>query len=766
MLKWFKLGISVVVIGILIVTATVYGVLSLSLPALDGHALSDRITAPSRLSRDSMGQAIIHAKNRQDAAYTMGYAHGQDRFFQMDLLRRNAAGELSELFGSAALKLDEAHRFHQFRQRSEQIVAAMDEADRNLLSVYTQGVNDGRLQAGMSSFEYLLLGVDAQPWQPADSLLVIFSMYLDLQSVTYKRDKTLIHIAEHFGQSMVDFMLQPSSYQAALDDSQLPAKSILVPALETPNSVVKHISHIEDTPLYGSNNWAVTGQLTATGAAMVSDDMHLGLNVPSIWYRAQLNYQTTDNQPVTVTGVSLPGVPAIVVGSNDHIAWGFTNGYLDTADWVELTAQDTVQTVTEKIHLPGGQTHVFELMMSEFGPVQQFNGKRYALQWVAHQPYAVNLNLLELETAKTVAQALDVANHVGIPVQNLMVVDEQGNAAWQPIGAVPARVFPSDLAVPSNRAEPTLWQKNELVRPQVINPNNGKLWTANSRVMSAMAHRRFGDGGYALGARAVQIRDRLLAQNQFSESDFNQLQLDNEARFLLPWHALLVDTLTNSAKPKDEYQQALEYLANWRACACSDSVGYTLVKYFRMRVIDTVFSPIENHLKAKEETLSHLKRYFEPALWQLIETQPHNWLAGHQDWQAVLESAFSEAQHTLQSRFGENMANWRWGNVNQLQVQHPFSQQMPFLSRFLDMPSVPGFGDSFMPAVQGRSFGASQRFIAQPGYLNKAVMTVAGGQSGHPLSPYYRSGFAAYAEGELTPLLPGETHHVIEFSNK
>ncbi|KZN36060.1 hypothetical protein N480_18905 [Pseudoalteromonas luteoviolacea S2607] len=760
MLKWLKILLSIGVLAGLAMTAIVYGLLSLSLPALDGRGYSDALDASTQLSRDQLGHAIIHAKSRDDAAYAMGYAHGQDRYFQMDLLRRNAAGELSELFGEAALSLDKSMRFHQFRQRSEKIIAAMDEGERKLLENYAKGVNEGRVQSGMSSFEYLLLGADARPWQPADSLLVIFSMYLDLQEATFKRDKTLIHIADLFGQDMVDFILQPSTYQAALDGSQINRAIVNIPDLVVDGKAIAH--RIKPEPLYGSNNWAVTGELTATGAAMVSDDMHLGLDVPSIWYRVQLNYDTLAGERVQVTGVSLPGVPAIVVGSNDHIAWGFTNGYLDTADWVELTERDPISEAPQTIRLPNGKSHSYALKVSQFGPIKSFNGKNYALQWVAHQPYAVNLNLLQFETASSVEQALTIATNVGIPVQNLMVVDSKGSAAWQPTGALPSRVFPNDLAVIPARAEAELWQLNEQNRPHVINPKNGKLWTANSRVMSALDHRRFGDGGYALGARAQQIRDRLFAQNQFEEADFNALQLDNEARFLMPWHKLLSETLERAQAQGQDHAQVLNHLKAWQGCACSDSIGYTLVKDFRSHVIDIAFAKLEHRLKQEEETLRHLTRYFEPALWQLIEKQPASWRSGYESWQALLEDAHNQSKQNLTQKFGSNMIDWQWGKVNALTIQHPFSKQMPMLSRFLDMPIMPGFGDTFMPAVQSRSFGASQRFIAQPGHLHKAVMTVAGGQSGHPLSPYYRSGFEAYATGQLTPLLPGDIVHTIE----
>ncbi|KZN57681.1 penicillin acylase family protein [Pseudoalteromonas luteoviolacea] len=761
MLKWLKVLISIVVLAGLALTATIYGVLSLSLPTLDGRGYSDVLHAPTKLSRDKLGHVVITATSRSDVAYAMGYTHGQDRFFQMDLLRRNAAGELSELFGEAALSLDKSMRFHQFRQRSEQIIAAMDSHERTLLENYANGVNDGRAQSGTTSFEYLLLGAEAKPWQPADSMLAIFSMYLDLQADTFERDKALIHLEALYGQDMVDFIIQPSTFQAALDGSQIDRPVVAIPDLPSDIKIAQY-RNIKPIPIHGSNNWAVTGDLTATGSAMVSDDMHLGLDVPAVWYRVQLNYNSQAGEKVQVTGVSLPGVPAMVVGSNDHVAWGFTNGYLDTADWVELAEEDETREESQTILLPDGQSHQYDLMVSQFGPVKSINGKKYALQWVAHQPYAVNLNLLRFESAKSVEHVLDAASNVGIPVQNLMVVDSKGSAAWQPTGALPSRVFPNDLAVASARAEAELWQINELNRPRVMNPENGKLWTANSRVMSALDHRRFGDGGYALGARAQQIRDRLMERQAFSEADFNALQLDNEAIFLMPWYNLLTDTLLTAQAQGQDHVQTLVHLENWQGCACSDSVGYTLVKNFRASVIDIVFAKIEQRLQQEGETLSYLTRYFEPALWQLIEKQPESWRNGYDSWQALLEGAHARSKQGLAKKYGSNMADWQWGKVNALMVQHPFSKQMPMLSRFLDMPIIPGFGDTFMPAVQSKGFGASQRFIAQPGHLHKAVMTVAGGQSGHPLSPYYRSGFEAYAEGQLTPLLPGEVVHTIE----
>ena len=756
MFKVIKRLLLIVVVLALGGTAIVYGVLTLSLPTLDGKGRSDAVTQPVKVARDTLGQAVITAATRHDAAYGLGYAHGQDRFFQMDLLRRNAAGELSELFGKAALALDKKMRFHQLRKRSQAILKTLPQADKQLLKSYAQGVNEGLAQVGYPSFEYLLTGAEQQPWQSEDSLLVIFSMYLDLQTATFERDQALIQIQQQYGAKMVEFLTQPSQYQAALDGSVLAPYTQTIPQLPTqPLAAIKSITANLEV---GSNNWAVTADLTNTQAAMLSDDMHLSMAVPVIWYRAQLNY-THNNQAYQVTGVSLPGAPAIVVGSNNKIAWGFTNGYIDTADWVALTDSSKTWQVNEVITLDNGNDEIYPLTLSEYGPVKYINNQPYALSWAAHQPYAVDMQLLQLEQAETVDDALNIASNVGIPVQNLMVVDSQGSAAWKHMGGIPARTVPSELAINESEYSAT-WQQNEVIRPFVKNPKSGRLWTGNSRVVSAEDNARFGNGGYALGARATQIRDRLFEKQQFNEGDFYQLQLDNQARFLTPWHSLLLEQLKQQPEHNADYINALD---NWQQCACSTSVGYTLVKTYRDELINILFSSIEASLNQQDGTLSYVKRDLEPAVWQLIKAQPASWVNPQfTNWEQQLQAAFEQTLAQLTAKFGNNIQNWQWGKVNELAIEHPFAKQIPLLSKLLNMPTAPGFGDSYMPAVQKTSFGASQRFIAQPGHLESAILTVPGGQSGHPLSEFYRAGFDEYVEGKHTPLLPQTFMHQIE----
>ncbi|MBV7316569.1 penicillin acylase family protein [Shewanella sp. NIFS-20-20] len=744
--------------------ALLYGLLYASLPQLDGELTMPGATlsAPTRLERDALGSAIITANNRSDAAFALGFAHGQDRFFQMDLLRRNAAGELAELFGDGALALDKSHRFHQFRQRARLAVSQLPSIQAHILNAYSAGVNAALSQQTINSFEYWLSSNTLAPWQPEDSLLVIYSMYLDLQSATLEREQVLEYIKRSLGDDMVAFISQNDRYQAALDGSELTIDTMAVPALPvalTPYAQSASL-HIGDADVVGSNNWAVTGSLTASGHAMLSDDMHLGLAVPVIWYRAQLNYRDAQQQGVQVTGVSLPGAPAIVVGTNNQVAWGFTNAYIDTADWVALAPTDKTQTLTEVIYSKD-QPHELAIEMSRYGPVTQVDGVKYALAWVGHQSYAVDMDLIELETASDVDSALALSAETGIPVQNMLVTDSQGNAAWRLTGAISSRDNPNITSQQPQQFQAHAWLSPATDIPVVKNPQQHRLWSANSRVLSTQDHLRFGDGGYAIGSRSSQIKDNLMAHQQFDETEFLTMQLDNRAIFMRRWHSLLTASLATDI---NQYHQDLDWLRNWGECACSDSVGYSLVTAFRNQLLDDTFAPLEHHLANQDLSLRRVKSGLETAFWQLLSRDNSQWLPQiPTERTAFILASYQQAKAKLLKQHSPSgqLQDLAWGRVNALTISHPFSRQIPGLAPVLDMPSVAGFGGRFEPAVQAPRFGASQRFIVQPGREQDGILTLPGGQSGHPLSAYYRAGFDDYANHQATPLLPTAPRHTL-----
>ena len=765
-IKWGILGFIVMLVMVALIA---YIGLRASLPKLSGAIDTSSVVNTVNLSRDTIGTAIVNAHSQEDAAYALGYAHAQDRLFQMDLLRRQAAGELSEIVGEKALNVDKKHRIHQFRAHAISAFDNLSQHEQAVLVRYSAGVNDAAQSLSMKPFEYILTGSEFSPWVPADSLLASYSMYIDLQLAQTEIDYRLTVVKALFGDTMHTFFTLPSNYQAAIDNSVVDTPPIVVPFAPKRSAIdgnviagVNYYDSIVEQPDYGSNNWAVAGRLTGSQSALLSNDMHLGLNVPAIWYRAQLNYKH-NGQDVSVTGVSLPGTPAIIVGSNTHVAWGFTNSNVDNVDWVKLDETSSTQAVSETILTPDS-SEVFTFEMSEYGPVREFKGQRYALKWIAHQPYAVNIRVADMAHMTNMQDGLALAKAIRIPAQNMVIADKSGQIAWQLTGAMSERKPLARHAITEAQYS-ALWNKPQLMPANQLNPKSGRVWTANARVIGTKDLPTFGDGGYALGARQLQIMKLLMAQEVFEEQDFYDIQLNNEALFLAPWYTLLSNTL---ASDPQKYAQDIAALQSWGACACPDSVGYTLVRKFRSAVINQLIAPVNDALKEHDLSTSYLLRSIEPAVWALINQRSGDWLPTNvNDYNELMLIAYNDTKERLLTKYStrdNNLADLTWGKVNTLKVKHPFSATLGPLSGLVDMPEMIGHGDSYLPAVQSTNFGASQRLIVRPGDEEKAILTVPGGQSGHFMSPYYDIGFTEFAAQANTPLLPQAKQHEIIFS--
>ena len=307
-MKWLKTTLYVVVTFVAIVAITLYSALRSSLPLYEG-ATHAAVTAKVQLSRDEQGYLTVRAQDRLDAAYGLGFAHAQDRYFKMDLLRRNSAGELSELFGERALQLDTSRRMHRFRDRAEAILPNLPAPQRALLQHYTQGVNDGLAQLPMRPFEYWLLWQKPAAWQDTDSLLVVYSMYLDLQGAEGQDELAQGVLKQAIPNDWYQFLNQHSSdWQAAIDETKaeaIPLPSSDYPRVLSDQKVACTDCRLRDSRDIGSNNFSVSGKLSTHGAAILADDMHLGIRVPGTWFKAQLIWGEGDN-PVSYTHLTLP----------------------------------------------------------------------------------------------------------------------------------------------------------------------------------------------------------------------------------------------------------------------------------------------------------------------------------------------------------------------------------------------------------------------------------------------------------------------------
>jgi len=784
MTRAHSLRILAAALGALLLAAAAAAWLTLraSLPIIDGQTVLPGLTAPVTVERDAAGVPTITGRNRADLARALGYLHGQDRFFQMDLMRRAAAGELSALLGPSLLPEDRQLRVHRFRDVAARAISRLDASGLAVLEAYTAGVNAGLDSLRSRPFEYWLLRSRPEPWRDQDTVLCVHAMFLQLQDFSGHGQLQRGLLRSALPESLWRFLeADAADWDAAVDGSRTAAPVVPDAAeidlrkltglpVEPPDRVLRHLA-------LGSNNWAVAGSRTANGAAIVANDMHLDFRVPIIWYRVRLR-QMGDGA-FDAVGVTLPGAPTIVAGSNGRIAWGFTNSYGQFSRVIRLVpvpddpdgyaAADgprKLRYVDEPIAVKGAATEHLKVALSEWGPLigKDWQGRPYAFEWTAQSPDAINLDLMTLERTGSAADALRAAATFGIPGQNLMVADSGGHIGWALAGRLPRRAAPdSDVPWASTDAGVGFdgWL-DAADQPHVLDPPEGFLWSANARVVGGDAALLIGDDGMDRGARASQIKEDLYdAGRPFTPLSSLSIQLDDRATFLERWRALMSEIVERVRSQGDHTQDAAhEVLARWSGHAAPGDPAYRLVNAFRLQVEARAFYMlIAPARRIAPDFEFEIPDSFEGPLWQLMQERPAHLLSpNYPDWDGFLGDAL-KASEQLPSGCAE-LASCTWGKVNALHVAHPLSSALPLLAGFLDMPtvSIPG-GRHDMPRIQGPDYGASERFSVAPGHEKEGYFHMPGGQSGHPLSPFYRAGFSDWARGTPTPLLPGPAAH-------
>jgi penicillin amidase len=767
---------------LVLLLAVAYFGLRASLPALDGAVVAGGLTHPATIERDALGIPTITGADRLDLAYATGYAHAQDRFFQMDLSRRLAAGELTPLFGSVAAAQDAKAQVFGFRKIARRVLEQASPAQRSIVRAYTQGVNAGLESLDSRPFEYWILRARPSRWQPEDTILVIYAMWWDLQYGGLRREQLRRQIDAKLGGPVLSsgwkrascFLSPPRTGWDAPNESEPapmaasalhpmaaaspvreeaapkggpvsgPGAGVAEPpdcaSIPSPEELNVRGSPVRGATVgdsaagsIGSNNWALAGARTVSGGALVASDMHLSLRVPAIWYRVRLRTSGLD-----LNGLTLPGAPVLVAGSNGSIAWSYSNSY---GDWM----------------------HVEQRRCGSAGPGLRFDapderGMCWFGNWLASLPEATNLRLLDFESAHSIQDVLALAPEVGIPHQNLIVGDREGHIAWTIVGRMPA-------GTGTSRYDGAGGWLSASEQPRIVDPPRGQLFAANGLAtdIASQEQRIGGDetmlgSDYDLGARARQIRDDLRdIPGKASAADMLAIQLDDRAVFLTHWHDFLVELLDESAlRGHSERAELKRLVASWQGRAVSGSTGYRLVRDFRGRVQFAVWQMILHALSIESQDAAP-PAHFERPLWTLVTQRPQHMLSSdYADWRSFL---LAQVDGTIHHARECSSTGGISGCFEPVRIRHPLSRALPALSALLDMPDVALPGDHDMPRVQDGAFGASERFAVTPGREAEGYLQIAGGQSGHPLSPYYRAGFAEWAAGKPLPFLPGATEH-------
>lgn len=776
MLRIFKgLGLG---IGLLIVVGGIFGWVWLrsSLPKTEGEITVTGLDAPVTLGRDARGVAYIRAETHLDAMFALGFAHAQDRLWQLEMNRRIAAGRVSEFAGPSTVGLDRFMRTLSVRDRARKAWRHQTEETRALLRAYADGINawmeDHR---GALPPEFLLTGVEPEPWTPIDSISWHKMMALDL-SGNYWNELARLDLAGRLSRAQLQQFFPPYPGD---DPLPLPDFDALYDGLEfrsdeeTKPQQTAQVPLPGQQPFHASNNWVISGDRTASGAPILANDPHLGLTSPSIWYLARIEVGDS-----VLVGATLPGLPQVVLGRNADIAWGFTNTGPDVQDlYLEKVLNDGARYLTpegprdfitreETIHVKDGENIVFTVRETRHGPVlsdaQDDVAARLpedtvlALQWTA------------LDPADTTISAGAGYNHVAdfdgfvaalqlfnVPEQNIVYADRAGNIGYYAPGLVPVRDPRNDThgMVPAPGWKAAYDWQGFIPRdalPLRFNPESGMIVTSNEKVVDD-DYPHFISRRWAMPYRGDRIRALIDAEPAHTLDSMQRIQMDvrsTVADDLLP---VMLD-LTGEG-----HADIRAALADWdhemRVDAPEPLVFAAWRRHLGQRIYaDELGDRFADYWQPRPNFIGRVLRGDYAAWCDDITTDQV------EDCADAVTVALKDAIAALSGRFGDDWRSWRWGDTHPAVQEHRPMSNIPGLSGLFELRAEapggsytvnvasPRFADG--PDLYSFSHAPSFRAIFDMSDPEKSLYVIPTGQSGNPLSRHYDDQFDLWLAGD------------------
>lgn len=719
---------------VLAVPVLAYGLAWWTLPTRNESLALPGLSAPVEITLDARGIPRIRAETERDATMALGYLHARDRMFQMDTMRRGAEGRLAEIGGSPALRLDRFMRLLGLRQRAEADYAALDDATRDQLDAYAAGVN-ARLSARrrFTAPEFLLLGTP-EPWEPQHSLLWAKVMGLWL-SGNWRTEVERARLAQSLPAERL-WDLWP------LDGSAGRADVAAIPQLDRLLAAIPVFGEDAPLPASASNAWAVAGPRAGTPAPLLAADPHLGYNAPVLWYLVHI--ELADGR--LMAGATSPGVPFLVFGRTNDLAWGFTTTHSDTQD-VYLEPEAAARVVrTETIHVRGAEPITFEVRETANGPVlsdldetPRTDGQVLSVRMANLEPNDTAAEgLRRLSQARNLAEARAAAARISSPPQNLMVAARDGGIAMYLTGRTPIRAQ-GDGSLPGTAPWLGFIPFDEM--PHTENPPGGLLVNANNRV-SPEDHPAFLGRDWYADWRFRRIHELLGVGGRLNLSGFAAVQMDTislPAREALP-------ILNALPRGNGALGAAQALLAEWDGDMDADRPE---------PLIWAAFSQHMPRMAVAQAGVPDAPASAEFLRFLLTDPRGAWWCGG--DCRTLAALALAEAVADLQTRHGPDPAAWRWGEAHQARFEHPLLRFIPGVNRWAGM-AVPVGGDGHTVQRQGFRMAGPQPFAAVHGAgLRMAVdlsdpeateVMLGTGQSAHPLSSHWGDLIGHWRDGQ------------------
>jgi len=762
-----------------------------ALPMLDGAVTVPGLREGVIVDRDQWGRPWIRAKSVEDLVMAQGYVMAQDRLWQMDLLRRAAAGDLAEIFGRVALEFDKDNRTLGMRVAAERAAADSNPEIRGLLDAYARGVNRYiEERRGRLPIEFTVLGYKPAPWTATDTYLISLYMYKTLTS-TWKSKLNRQWITDKVGvEKARDLFVSDSPLDHYIVGGSAPAAA---PPAKTPVHAEARLQtgasrnappfrarewdaaqsslwqfETETSEIIGSNSFVVSGEHTASGKPLLANDTHLVLGVPDIWYLIHLTAPGWN-----ADGFALPGVPLVIIGHNDRIAWGFTNSNAEVQDlYVEQFSPENpllyrvngrwvpATTSKEIIHVRGEPDVSLDVTVTRHGPIvhretANEGGRSYALRWTALEPGGLDFGVPMLGKAKNWDEFVNVTRHVAGPGQNTIYADVDGNIGFAIPARIPIRASGTGLLPVAGDTDAFEWRGYIPFEhlPRVLNPAGGIIATANARTVGP-GYKYYLSDRWAGPFRTARLYQRLEGRSGLRPSDCNEIQNDIVS---LPDQFLAHELVAASGKqhPKDgRTKSLLASLGGYGGRTTAASVNTSLLEYTRHALFNHLLAPYLGDDVTKYE-LWEPRSIYNNVWWRdkvflenILRTRPAAWLPNEfADYDALLMASTDDAVAKLAAETRESdPAKWNWGRLHPLDMTHPLGRS-GLLHRLLSIGPYDRGGTVDTVKAMGVGHGPAMRFVADLSDFDNSLMEITTGESGQYASPYYRDQFPEWFAG-------------------
>jgi penicillin amidase len=736
--------------------------------------LHDRVT----VRRDERGIPYIEAATEADLYFAQGYVVASDRLWQMDLSRRTARGELSEIFGTLALAQDKIHRTYNFAGVAEAEVARLPAKERALLEAYAGGVNAyiASLDARSLPPEFQILQYRPRPWTPADSVLIIklfFEVLTDRWQLDIMRAALDALPAEKRAALLVEtspldvlVVGTDTAGKKASTARPLPRRGIKTESLdalralsaqeEIRRSALERLG-LNDIDRLASNNWVVSGKRTASGKPLLANDPHLPSSAPSIWYMMHLSAPG-----MRVAGVTAPGLPGIVIGHNTHIAWGYTNvgpdiidlymekfdkenprRYLTPTGWREATVRREEIRVRKSFTSPETEIVPLEVTETRHGPIVfEKDAVRYALRWTALDPQLNNLaGFTALNRARNWKEFREALSVYTAPMQNMVYADVDGHIGYYAAGRVPVRKSGDGSRPYDGSTDAGEWTGyipfDQL--PHLFDPPSGLIVTANQRIVGN-SYTHFLTHHWAAPYRARRILELLKDRRNLTAEDIRAVQGDTYSisAALVAREVVKAASEPQTSAGDEKWRETVKLLEGWNGRMDADSRAALLSVLIRTAFRRRIFEAALGVELAKEYSWSNSDTLID----RLLTEKNPAWLPkGFKSYAELLRACEADAREQIGKRLGANEAEWTWGRYTQVSFPHPLASA-PLIGLQFTIPPFPQNGASGNSPTINVGRNVSMRFIADTSDWDKTQHSITLGQSGNPSSPHWKDQLA------------------------